>query len=68
MLLTKFMNLSRELKTLLQKYPEFEDVNAGENRVAGKPLEKFVKVKHNVRMLSLNDVFLMTNSLIGRKE
>ena len=63
-----YESLSRELKTLLQKYPEFEDVNAGENRVAGKPLEKFVKVKHNVRMLSLNDVFLMTNSLIGRKE
>ena len=52
-----YESLSRELKTLLQKYPEFEDVNAGENRVAGKPLEKFVKVKHNVRMLSLNDVF-----------
>lgn len=50
-------SLTRELKILLQKYPEFEDLNAPENRVAGKPLDKFVKVKHQTRMLSLNDVF-----------
>lgn len=52
-----YESLARELQTLLQKYPEFEDINAPENRVAGKPLDKFVKVKHNTRMLSLNDVF-----------
>src|SRR3990167_4193317 len=50
-------SLTRELKSLLEKYPEFDDANAPENRVAGKPLDKFVKVKHQVRMLSLNDVF-----------
>lgn len=50
-------SLTRELKDLLAKYPEFSDPNAPENRVAGKPLEKFVKVKHKNRMLSLNDVF-----------
>jgi DNA ligase (NAD+) len=50
-------SLTRELKILLQKYPEFNDINAPENRVAGKPLDKFIKVKHGVRMLSLNDVF-----------
>src|ERR1035437_9676038 len=50
-------SLTRELKILLQKYPEFADENAPENRVAGKPLDKFVKVKHQTRMLSLNDVF-----------
>ena len=50
-------SLTRELKTLLKEYPEFNDVNAEENRVAGKPLDKFVKVKHESRMLSLNDVF-----------
>jgi len=50
-------SLTRELKTLLQKYPEFNNPNAPENRVAGKPLDKFVKVKHQTRMLSLNDVF-----------
>lgn len=50
-------SLSKELKQLLKQYPEFEDLNAPENRVAGKPLDKFEKVKHKNRMLSLNDVF-----------
>ena len=50
-------SLTRELKELLKKYPEFNDPNALENRVAGKPLPKFVKVRHRNRMLSLNDVF-----------
>ncbi|HBB49795.1 TPA: DNA ligase (NAD(+)) LigA [Candidatus Nomurabacteria bacterium] len=52
-----YESLTRELKKLLQEYPEYADVNAEENRVAGKPLDKFVKVKHRTRMLSLNDVF-----------
>ena len=52
-----YESLARELKSLLQAYPEFEDGNAPENRVAGKPLDKFTKVKHQTRMLSLNDVF-----------
>lgn len=50
-------SLTRELRSLLTQYPEFTDPNAPENRVAGKPLDKFVKVKHKNRMLSLNDAF-----------
>ncbi len=50
-------SLTRELRELLAKYPEFNDPNASENRVAGKPLDKFVKVEHQTRMLSLNDAF-----------
>lgn len=50
-------SLTRELRALLKEYPEFEDPNAPENRVAGKPLSEFKKVKHEQRMLSLNDVF-----------
>ncbi len=50
-------SLTRELKDLIEKYPEFRDENASENRVAGKPLDKFVKVEHQTRMLSLNDAF-----------
>jgi DNA ligase (NAD+) len=52
-----YESLSRELKSLLLEFPEFNDENALENRVAGKPLDKFVKVNHKIRMLSLNDVF-----------
>lgn len=50
-------SLTRELRVLLQKYPQFNDPNAPENRIAGKPLDKFIKVKHKTRMLSLNDAF-----------
>jgi DNA ligase (NAD+) len=50
-------SLTRELKELLKEHPEFNDPNAPENRVAGKPLDKFIKVKHASRMLSLNDAF-----------
>lgn len=50
-------SLTRELKALIKEYPEFEDINAPEHRIGGKILEKFQKVVHKVRMLSLNDVF-----------
>src|SRR6185369_10714949 len=50
-------SLTRELKELEAEFPQFADVNSSTNRVAGKPLDKFVKVHHSVRMLSLNDVF-----------
>ncbi len=50
-------SLQNELKSLLKEYPEFIDPNAPENRVGGKALDKFQKVEHRVRMLSLNDVF-----------
>ncbi len=50
-------SLSQELKGLEEQYPEFIDPNSAVNRVAGQPLDKFEKVKHEVRMLSLNDAF-----------
>ncbi len=50
-------SLTRELKQLEQRFPEFIDPNSPTNRVAGQPLDKFVKVQHHVAMLSLNDAF-----------
>lgn len=50
-------SLSRELKILEAKYPEFANPNSPLYRVGGKPLEKFLKVEHETRMLSLNDAF-----------
>ncbi len=50
-------SLTKELKQLVGGFPEFADIGEGINRVAGKPLDKFEKVKHGVRMLSLNDAF-----------
>ncbi len=50
-------SLTRELRKLEEDYPEFQDPHSPTNRVAGKPLDKFVKVPHAVPMLSLNDAF-----------
>jgi DNA ligase (NAD+) len=50
-------SLSRELHSLEDQFPKLRDPHSATNRVAGKALEKFVKVPHSVRMLSLNDVF-----------
>src|SRR4051812_2937833 len=50
-------SLIRELRVLEEKYPQFADPNSAVNRVGGKPLDKFVKVEHSTRMLSLNDAF-----------
>ncbi len=50
-------SLSKELRGLEAEFPQFIDPNSPTNRVAGKALDKFVKVAHVVRMLSLNDIF-----------
>jgi DNA ligase (NAD+) len=50
-------SLNRELRLILKEYKEFEDPNAPEHRIGGRALDKFEKVNHAVRMLSLNDVF-----------
>ncbi len=50
-------SLTKELRGLEKKYPEYKDENDAVNRVAGEPLDKFEKIKHTERMLSLQDVF-----------
>ncbi len=50
-------SLMRELRLLEKNYPEYADPNSPIHRLGGKPLDKFVKVAHSVRMLSLNDAF-----------
>lgn len=50
-------SLTRELKSIFKDYPELDNPNSPLHRVGGKALDKFVKVEHRVRMLSLNDVF-----------
>jgi len=46
-----------ELKDLEEKYPSLYDPASPTQRVGGKPLDKFEKVIHSVRMDSLADVF-----------
>ena len=50
-------SLKHELWQLEQQYPEFITPDSPTQRVAGKPLDEFKKVEHEVSMLSLEDVF-----------
>ena len=50
-------SLKHELAQLEAEYPELITPDSPTQRVAGKPLDKFAKVKHEKRMISLADVF-----------
>lgn len=47
----------RELTDLEEKYPELVDPNSPSKRVGGEAIDKFVKVRHKIPMISLQDVF-----------
>lgn len=50
-------SLKHELYELEQKYPEFITPDSPTQRIGGKPLDKFEKVKHIVPQWSFNDAF-----------
>ena len=50
-------SLKKELFDLESQHPEFLTTDSPTQRIGGKPLEKFQKVKHDEPMLSLNDAF-----------
>ena len=50
-------SLKHELSLLEEKFPELITPDSPTQRVAGKPLDKFTKVTHEKRMISLADVF-----------
>jgi len=47
----------RELVTLEEKYPELKQVNSPTTRVSGEAIDEFVKVTHEIPMLSLGNVY-----------
>lgn len=49
--------LKKELFDLEERFPEFAASDSPTQRVGGKPLKKFPKVRHATRMLSFNDAF-----------
>ena len=53
----EFDKYLRELEILEEKYPEYAKVDSPTKRVGGEVIEKFEKVRHNIPMLSLPDVF-----------
>ncbi len=54
---TALDSLKKELFDLEMEFPEFVTPDSPTQRVAGKPLKEFVKVRHTERMTSLNDAF-----------
>lgn len=50
-------SLKKELFDLEQEHPDLITPDSPTQRVAGKPLDEFRKLKHATRMLSLNDAF-----------
>lgn len=50
-------SLKKELFDLEQQFPELTTPDSPTQRVAGKPLKEFVKVRHAERMTSFNDAF-----------
>ncbi|MFH1712690.1 MAG: NAD-dependent DNA ligase LigA [Candidatus Jacksonbacteria bacterium] len=50
-------SLKKELADLERQFPEFIASDSPTQRVSGKPLDKFQKVKHQIRQWSLNDGF-----------
>jgi len=57
-------SLMQELVGLEKCFPELKTVDSPSQRVGGRPLEKFEKVKHATRQWSFNDAF----SLEGMKK
>ncbi|MBI3114928.1 MAG: NAD-dependent DNA ligase LigA [Candidatus Kerfeldbacteria bacterium] len=50
-------SLKRELLTLEQQYPDLVTPDSPTQRVGGRPLAQFAKVRHATPMLSLEDAF-----------
>ncbi|MCX6714723.1 MAG: NAD-dependent DNA ligase LigA [Candidatus Uhrbacteria bacterium] len=50
-------SLKHELYKLEQQYPELITSDSPTQRIGGEPLEKFQKITHKTRMLSMEDVF-----------
>lgn len=53
----EYDNLYRELVELEKKYPELVQPDSPTKRVADKVLDKFDKITHKVKMMSIDDVF-----------
>ncbi len=51
-------SLKHELQRLEEQYPDLVSSDSPTQRIGGKPLDKFKKIRHAVPMLSLTDVFI----------
>ncbi len=56
----EFDKYLRELENLEREFPEFDSDTSPTKRVGGEVIDRFKKVKHQIPMLSLPDVFDIT--------
>ena len=54
---TAYDSLEEELRLLEEQFPDLVTVDSPTQRVSGKPLDKFEKVRHAVEQWSFNDAF-----------
>ncbi len=54
---TAYDSLVSELITLENKYPELKTIDSPSDRIGGEPLKEFVKVRHEIKQWSFDDVF-----------
>jgi DNA ligase (NAD+) len=62
-----YESLLKELNSLLEKYPEFNNLESFENRVGGRPLDKFDKFKHEIKMYSIGNIFSEDDFFLWQK-
>jgi DNA ligase (NAD+) len=53
-------SLTKELRELESQFPDLKLADSPTQRIGGKPLEKFEKVRHQVRQWSFDDVFSLS--------
>ena len=58
---SKYDNLFKELLVMESEYPSLITQDSPSQRVGSAPLSKFVTVNHKMQMLSLNNVFAMSD-------
>ncbi|QQL44204.1 NAD-dependent DNA ligase LigA [Sulfuriroseicoccus oceanibius] len=61
----EYDKLFRELEKLERKHPKLADPNSPTQRVGGAPLDEFTSVEHLVPMLSIDDVFELSDDQLS---
>ena len=56
----EFDKYLRELENLENEFPEYDSATSPTKKVGGQVIDRFKKVRHKIPMLSLPDVFDMT--------
>ena len=62
----EYDKLFRELEELEKKHPEFYDPNSPTLRVGGDAIEGFQQIQHAVPMLSIDDVFELSDDAMNK--